>query len=563
MFRTFLAVLLANLFLLPCLVQAQPKPDKSGEAQVDEDLLPRTVFQVLLAEMALDRGKREVALGAYADLAKRSKDPRVLERAFDIALENRVFDLALDLSRLWVRIDPKSLRAQQALTTSLVQLDRLDELAAHIPAMIEQDKERLPGHLLYLNRLLARQPDRAAVSRLVQRVAAPYAGVPEAHYAVAVAALAAGETERATTEAAKALELRPDWELAALVYARARLKEGNAEVVRFLKEFLDKYPKAADARLMLARLLLAGKEYAGARQQFERILEDHPNNPEVLYPAAVLAMQQEDKTAARPLLERLLVSQFSDKSAIHYFLAVMDEEEQKLEAALAHFEQVIAGEHYLTARGRAALILARQGRIEESLVVLRRTAARSGEERLRLGMAEASVLREAKRIREAYELQDKMLKEFPDDTELLYEIALTAERLGQFDILEQRLRRLIELKPDNAHALNALGYSFADRAIRLDEAFVLIKKAFDLKPGDPFIMDSLGWVLFRQGKMTEALGYLQEAYKLRPDPEIAAHLGEVLWTLGRQEEAVALWRSAQEKNPTSEPLIRVLKKFQP
>lgn len=563
MFRTFLAVLLANFLLLPSFAQAQSIPEKSGRSYAEEDLLPRAVFQILLAEMALDRGKRELALGAYVDLAKRSRDPRVLERAFDIALDSRVFDLALDLSRLWVRIDPQSLRAQQALTTSLVQLDRLDELAVHMAAMIEQDKERLAAHLLYLNRLLARQSNRAAVSRLVEKVAAPYAGVPEAHYAVAVAALAAGEMERATTEAAKALELRPDWELAALVYARARLKEGNAEAIGFLKEFLDRYPKAADARLMLARLMLAGKEYTQARQQFQRILEDHPDNPEVLYPAAVLAMQQEDKAAARLLLERLLVSQFSDKSAIHYFLAVMDEEEQKLENALSHFEQVIAGEHYLTARGRAALILARQGRIEESLVVLRRTAARSGEERLRLGMAEASVLREAKRIREAYDLFDKMLKEFPDDAELLYEIALTAERLGQFDIMEQRLRRLIELKPDNAHALNALGYSLADRAVRLDEAYALIKKAADLKPDDPFIMDSLGWVLFRQGKITEALGYLQEAYKIRPDPEIAAHLGEVLWTLGRREEALALWRSAQEKNPTSEPLMSVLKKFQP
>ncbi len=563
MFRKLLIVLLAgSAFLLPA-VHARPAKAPAALQQGGEDLLPRAVFEVLLGEIALDRGKADVALSAYVDLARRSKDPRVLQRAFEIATDNRMFELALEMARLWSQSDPQSFRAQQAITAALVQLNRLDDLAPQIALMLERDKERLAEHLLYLNRMLARQPDRAAVNRLVRKVASPYAGIAEAHYAMAVAALAADEQQQARDEALKALELRPDWEPAALVHARALAKTAPAEAIAFLRRFVRNNPKAADARLMLARLLLGEKAYEQARAQFSRILEDYPDSPEVLYPAAMLALQQDDRVSARAMLEKLLAGPFPDKSTVHFYLGGIEEEEKQDGAALSHYQQVIAGDHYLGAKGRAALILTRQGRFDEALSMLRQSKAQTKEERFRLGLAEAGVLREAKRSGEAFEVLEQLLKESPDDPELLYESALTAERIGRLEVFEARLRRLIALKPDDAHALNALGYSLADRNVRLDEAYDLIKKASDLKPQNPFIMDSLGWVLFRQGKVKEGLQLLQAAYKLRPDPEIAAHIGEVLWVLGRQDEARAIWRSAAEQYPDNEALSATIKRFQP
>ncbi|MGE5384662.1 MAG: tetratricopeptide repeat protein [Betaproteobacteria bacterium] len=542
---------------------AKKPPVVKEAANPQEDLLPRSVFEVLLGEIALQRGNADVALGAYVDLARRSQDPRALARAIEIAGATQRYELALELSRQWAKVEPQSFQAQQALTTSLMLLNRTDELADQIAVMLERDKPRLAENLLYLNRMLARQPDRQAVNRLVEKVAAPYAGIAEAHYAMGLAALGAGDQVRARVESGKALELRPDWEGAALLRAQVLAKESPAQAAQLLEEFVDHNPKAADARLTLARLLLSEQKYGEARRQLDRVLEDYPNSPEVLYPAAMLALQQNDAAGGRLLLERLLASNFSDKSAVHFFLGQVDEDQKNLPAALAHYRQVTAGEHFVQARARAAQVLAQQGQVDDAVKLLKGTTGRTADEKARLAIAEAALLRDAKRYAEAYARLELALKSYPDNVDILYDTALMAERLGKMDVLEARLKRVLELKPDYAHALNALGYSWADRNLHLEEAAKLIQRARELAPKDPYIMDSMGWVLYRQGKLAEALETLEMAYKLSPDPEIAAHLGEVLWQLGRRDEALKLWRAAAEKSPGNEELLATMKKFQP
>jgi Flp pilus assembly protein TadD len=222
---------------------------------------------------------------------------------------------------------------------------------------------------------------------------------------------------------------------------------------------------------------------------------------------------------------------------------------------------VVAGEHRLAARLRGARLLGEQGKLEEARAHVRETRALSPADRVQLILAEAQLLRDGKRHREAYEFLEKALGEQPAQPELLYETALLAEKLGQLDVLERHLRRLIELQPDSAQAYNALGYSLADRNIRLPEAHELIAKALALAPEDPFILDSMGWVLYRTGDLAGALAHLERAYGQRPDPEIAAHLGEVLWHLGRRDEARRTWRDAAARNPDNEVLSEALRKF--
>lgn len=539
-----------------------PAPETTAAAAESEaDLAARTVYQVLLAEIALQRGKIEIGVGAYADLARRTRDAKVAARAAEVALIARQPELALDLGKLWVELEPDSQRARQAVSTALVLLNRIEELAPEISALLDQDKPNLGENLLRLNRMLARHGDKQAVQRLVDKVAAPYAGIAEAHVAMATAAANAGEHLRALSETSKALELRPDWEMAALLRAQLLSRQSAQDAIDFLAGFVRKSPGAKDARLALARLLIAEKRYDESRGHFDHLLKEYPDNPEIIYPVAMLALQANDPATGKVQLEKLLQSDFQDKATVHFFLGQIEEEMKNTDAALAHYQQVAAGEQYIPARGRAAQLLAQKGKFEEARQLVRGTVGRTPLEKTQLLQAEAQLLRETKRYDEAYALLANALKANPDDPELLYDSALIAERLGKFDVLESQLKRLLEIKPDHHHGLNALGYSFADRNIRLPEAFELIAKASTLAPNDPFIMDSLGWVLFRQGKREESLKTLEKAYGLKADPEIAAHLGEVLWSLDRRDEARRILRDAAKKNPENEALTDVIKKL--
>lgn len=528
----------------------------------DADLIPRTVFDVLLGEIALQRGAVDMALSAWVDLARRTADPRALSRAVEIATHAQQYDLALELARQWVKVRPDSLPAQQALTSTLILMNRTEDMGEQIAALLERDKESLTANLMRLPRVLARQTDKQAVQRVIDRVAKPYIGIAEAHVAMAIAAFAANDFPRARSESELALQLRPDWEYAALLVAQALAKDSNEEAIAHLQRFVASYPQAADVRITLARLLIGEKRYAEARAQFNRLLEERPNDPDALYPAAMLALQFNDKNQGRQLLERMLASNFADKSSIHYFLGQIDEDDRKPEAALEHYQQVIAGEQFLASRARIAQILRGQGKLDEAIMSLRATPGKTPKERTDLTITEAALLRDAKRHDEAFKLIETALRAQPDNTELLYEAALAAERVGKFELMEAHLQKLIKLKPDNAAALNALGYSLADRNIRLDEALRLINKASELSPKDAFIMDSLGWIKFRRGDLAEALTTLQAAYRLRSDPEIAAHLGEVLWQLNRRDDAQRVWRESAADFPENDTLQAVIRRFQ-
>jgi tetratricopeptide (TPR) repeat protein len=536
-----------------------PQPASS----YSRDLTARTVFQVLMGELALQRGEVDLGVSSYADLARRTRDPRVLERATEVAGFARQFELAHDLAKAWVEVEPDSIKARQVLTTLLVLLNRTDELAPQISTLLEQDKANLGDNLLRLNRMLVRHADRQSVLQLVEKVTAPYAGIPEAHFALATAAANASDPARAQAEIDKALKLRPDWEMAALLRAQLQARQSPGQAIDSLARFVERHPGAKDVRMTLARMLISEKRYDESRRHFDRLLVENPTNPEVLYPVAMLALQQNDTKTGKAQLEKLLQTDFPDKSTIHFFLGQIEEEQKNTDAALSHYQQVSAGDQFIPARGRAAQILAQQGKLNDARLVIQATPGRTDQERTQLLLAESQLLREAKRYEEAYAVLEKALAKQPDNTDLLYDAALMAERLGKQEMLETHLQRLIQLKPDHAHGLNALGYSWADRNVRLNEAHDLIARATTLAPEDPFIMDSLGWVLFRQGKLEESLKTLERAYKRKPDPEIAAHLSEVLWSLGRKDDARRLLREAVGKHPDNEVLTSAAKKFLP
>ena len=528
-----------------------------------EDLLGRTVFQVLLGELALRQGAVGLSVQAWADLAERTRDPKVIARAVEVAGFAGDNARALALVELWLSVEPESTAARQAQLALLVHARQVDQLQPHLVALLASDKENLGENLLHLNRMLARIPDKQAVLRLLDAVLPPYLELPEARFALAQAALAAGDEVRALRESEAALARKPDWDLAAIARAKLVARQDAEKGLGGLRRFVDAHPSARDARLALAQMLVAEKRLDDARLQYERLLKDFPEEPAVLYPAAILTLQHGDREAGIALLERLLATPFADRGSIHYLLGQIAQEAGQSEQAIEHYRRVVSGDRYVAARARIATILLEQGKNDEALRLLRDTRGATPGERAQLVLAEAQLHRDGGREDAAYATLRKALETDPDSPDLLYDAALTAERLALYEPMEFHLRRLLKKHPDHAHALNALGYSFADRNVRLDEAEPLLTRAVELAPEDPFIMDSLGWLQYRQGKLDAALQTLQAAYRIKPDPEIAAHLAEVLWQAGRQDEARRLLQEAQRNAPDNKTLGAVIKKYLP
>lgn len=542
------------------LAAEQAEPTAADARLPKQELTGQILYQFLLAELAGQRGQFALAASAYLDLAKTTRDPRIVKRAAEVALYAKQYEPALEAVRLWIELEPEAREARQMETTLLLAGGHIDELALRIGRELEQAAPRTGELLLQLAQALFRYPDKSVVARLFDKVTEPWLALPETHLLRAQAAAGINDHTRAAAEIDQALALRPGWELAALMKAD-QLPRGEPQLA-FLKQFLTAHSQAHDVRLGYARTLVAGKRYAEARAEFQTLLAARPDHPDVLFAVGVLSLQLNDAAEAERRLRRFVEIGRGDLDTARYYLGQIAEKDKRSDQALTWYQAVAAGEHLLPARMHAAQILLRQNKLDaarEQLVAAR--AAMPGDSRLLV--AEAQLLRDAGHHADAYALLAEGLAAQPDDPELLYETALAAEKLGYMDVLERHLRRLIELKPDSAQAYNGLGYSLADRNLRLDEAAQMIDQALVLAPGDPFILDSKGWVLFRQGKPALALEFLQKAYAQRPDPEIAAHAGEVLWALERRDEALKLWREAAKAHPENEALAATIKRFVP
>lgn len=543
--------------------QAEAAPPKRVEPLPDHVLTGQILYQVLVAEIAAQRGNIGLAVSAYLDLARATRDPRLARRAAEIALHGRDLGVAVQAARLWVDFDPESSSARQMLAGLLVSANRLDEVPPHVAKLLAQEGENIGDGLLRLNRLFARYPDKQAVMLMIDQLTLPYAGLAEAHFARAQAALNAGAWSRGLSEVDKALALRPDWDAATLLKAQLQHTEAPEKSLETLRGYLAGHPQAREIRLQYARALVGVRQYPQARTQFQKLLVDFPDNLDVIYAVAVLSMQLSDWTSAEENFKKLLDRDFVEADMVRLYLGQIAEERKQSDEAMRWYAQVAPGDQYLAAQMRIAQLLAKQGRLDAGLRHLREVKVASNADRLQLLLAESQLLRDGGKTAEAYELLSGKLTTQPEQPELLYETAMLAEKLGKYEVLEKNLRTLIRIKPDYAHAYNALGYSFAERNTRLSEAEALIKKALALAPDDAFIIDSLGWVLFRKGDAANALTQLQRAYAIRPDPEIAAHLGEVLWVLGRREDAKKIWQDAAKANPGNEALVEVVKRLSP
>ena len=494
-------------------------------------------------------------------LARATRDPRIAQRATELAVRAGSLKAAIDAAQWWVAVDERSVQARQALVALHLNAGQVELARPHLQRLLAAEGENVGGGFLQLGALFAKQPDRAQVLAVVRELASAHPGLREARLAVAQAAWSAGQFDLAQAEVREALRLSPDWELAALFEAQVLGRRSNAQAIGALESFVKAYPSAAEARLALARLYASEKRLPEARALFRSIAGESPDNLDASFAAGLLALQSGDHEEASGLLGRVLAGDPRDPDLVRYYLARSEEARGRLPQALEHYRAVGGGEHRFASQIGAATVLGRMGRVTEARDALSRVVPESLAERVQLTLAEVQVLRDARDLKAAYGVLEAALARTPDSPELLYEQALIAERLGRVDVLERNLRRVIEIQPGHAHAHNALGYSFADRNVRLDEAYALIDTALRLAPEDPYILDSMGWVLFRRGQSEQALDYLRRAWRGKPDAEIGAHLGEVLWSLGQREEARRIWDEALKVEAGNETLRATLKRL--
>ena len=522
---------------------------------------PEFIYKYLLGEVAGQRGDVTLASQLFLDLAKQTRDARLAERAARAAAYANQPAIALQASTLWVELDPNSIEAQQASSQLLVASGNFKQAMPHIKQLLTKADTRANG-FLFLNTLLANQKDKNEVLQAIQEVAAPYPALPEAQLAIAQAALIADKPDLAQTALAEAERLHPGWEIAAQMKGQLLYRESPQKAIAYYQDFLKQNPNANDVRMAYAKLLVNQKRHAEAKPEFVKLIDAAKGNAEISAVVGLLSLESQDYAGADKYFQQSIANGFKEPEQLYLYLGRSSELQKNDAKALAWYDKVPAeSPRYLESRLSAASIIARTKNLDTAIKMLDEVNDLTPEQQVIVIQTQANMLGQAKRNQESFDLMEKAVQNLPNSPELIYDYAMAAERLGKLDIMETELRKVILMKPDYAAAYNALGYSFADRNIKLEEAKSLIETALKLQPNDHYMLDSLGWVHYRLGNLALAVEILRKAYQTQDDPEIAAHLGEVLWKQGLQAEAKKIWNLALKEHPSNDVLVATSKKF--
>lgn len=570
---------------LPGCVQLSPAQEPvttdlaAAEAAVDAPTPSRLdaslMYELLLGEFSFNEGEPSQASAYLLDAARRTGEPALYKRAVEMAIQSRAGQPALDAVRAWRQAQPDAAEPRRYELQVLLALGRAGDTAEPLRAVLDTlESEERESFIIALPALYQRAPDKSAARHAIEQA---LAGALQDPALAPVAWTTVGRMRLQTGDRAGALaaavlgadaDARSQWPALLALQLFAGADEPRAEAV--IQRHLASPEAKPDVQLGYARALVVQGRLADAQAQLEALTRRWPDEAEGWLMQGLLQADARDDARAEASLQRYLELQRqqagTDRSAgpgqARLTLARIAERRGDTAQAEQWLAQVDAPDQLLAAQVERARLLARRGQLEQARQAIRAVPEQDADDaRLKL-LAEAQLLREHDHAAESYRMLQRALRDSPDDDGLLYDAAMSAERLDRLGEMERLLRRVIELKPDAAHAYNALGYALADRGLRLPEAKALIEKAAQLSPDDAYIQDSLGWVEFRLGQPDKARSLLEAAYRKRPDAEIAAHLGEVLWTLGEHEAARQSWREGLQLDPDNETLHEVLRRFQ-
>lgn len=528
--------------------------------QFSEDVLTRTI----MAELAMQRGENEEALKAYVALAQDTGNLSIIQRAMRLATFLRNSRVALDMGELWLAREPESTDARQMMAVQLVftgrYRDAMDQMSWLVDKGVDIDFRLIPARsandanaALILDALIAdfqalllRHPDTPSLRLGLAMLYEQNQQTQEAYDLVAVVARESNNDADIVMQEVRLLELLEQGDLAQ----------------RRLEEALQTNPEHKQLRFLYGRKLISEERYRDAKDQFTLLVEQDPRDFDMLYSLALLCMEVNMFEEARGYLQRLVANGQKLDDA-HYYLGFIDAQENRPDAAIAHLLQVKSGNNFLQALRNLTELMVKAGRYPEAQAHLQNARFRNADYNIPLLGMEASILIEQQQYEDAGKLLDSAIGAFPNNIQLLFQRSVLHQEQNDIPAMEADLRQIIMLDPANPVAYNSLGYTLADRTDRYQDAYELIRKAVELAPNDPAIIDSLGWVQFKLGMLDDARKNLERAYELFPDPEVAAHLGEVYWAQGDRAAANRVWRNALEVQPDSKFVLNAMERLNP
>jgi len=537
----------------------QPAPDVAGTPDAVADARTELMYRVLVGEVAGQRGDFDTSVEYYAIAAEGSDDPRIAERATHIGVYAGKYEVAQRAARRWAELSPMNMEAQQFAAMLTLRSGDADAALPYLESVLALAGDDREEGFAVVAQLLAREGQPELAARAMGLLAARYPNVATAQHGLAVLALSAGDHDTALAASERALELNPDLVEARIVQARALLGLGRVdEALGRVEAMLREMPRHHELRLTYARMLLDQQRYDDALAQFEQVAEARPGDGDLMFTIGLLNIEAKHYDAAETYLKRSLQSGRHVNQA-HYYLGRIAEEQGDLRQGVAWYLKVAGGEHHFEAQTRVALLFARLGHPDKARDHLDSLRERFPDDAslARIYLVEGQILGDAREYEAGMTLYNEALRLYPGNPDLLYARALMAEKVDRLDVLEADLRTLLERDPDNATALNALGYTLADRTDRYEEALDYITRALEQRPDDPAVIDSMGWVQYRLGNLDRAETYLRRAFERLPDPEVGAHLVEVLWVRGERAEARRLYADLIQLHPHSEPLLDV------
>lgn len=563
----FLRLSLLSLLLLLGACATVPQDDARFEERIGAGISAEasrraeTLYLLLAGELAGQKGQYDVALDAYMKLMRDSPDARLAERATQIALYAKQADKALETATVWLEQAPDNMAARKIVAMLLLKNGRYDEALAHLGQVLQGGGGDAETALVELVRMISQELSKEDAARVMAQLAERFPQRAEVRYAYALLAMEQGEVTLARAEVDQALRLHPDWARARVLQAQLAARAGDWAMAKaILQQALRVDPGNSHLRLVLAEQLVREGNHKAAEQQFRRILRKEPEHEDAAFGLAMALLQSHQEDAARKVLTHLAEgSRWSAQAA--YYLGLVESRHNHYEEALNWFEQVNSGALAMDAQVNAVSALMALHRDADAVEKLGQLRKRFPEEALRFFLMEAEILTRNGDYAGAFDVLTESLQALPGRPELLYTRALVAEHLDRLDVMEQDLNELLTQDPNDANALNALGYTLADKSNRYSEALSLLTRALALRPDEAAILDSYGWLQYRMGNHESAIEYLRRAYQHNQDAEIAAHLGEVLWVSGKRSEAKAVWRKAARQAPGNEYIKRVMEAF--
>ena len=524
------------------------------------DFEPEVLYQLLSAEIAAQRGRYDVTLVNYLQAAKTSNDSGVIERAMLIAQSLNADNAQQQLADLWLEKSPDNLQAHRVAAIQAVKRQQLETALFHMEEIMSQGED---ADFDSLAAMAARLPpaQQQELLSLYQRLAERHPDTPELEYSISLLLKITGAPEEALARLDNLLMQERDFQPAIILRGDLLYQtDQKKEALNYLTTNTRRFPANRQMGTLYGRMLINEGELQAAQDEFDRLVKRYPDTPGLRLSHALVALENKQTDLARNELTRL-IEQGHHTNEASYYLGRIEEQADNIIQAIGYYQSVEQGNYFFPALARASELQAQTGELDKALSHLQSLKQNNPDQTEKFWLLEINLLIDQGQTQQALSTADTALEAFPKNVEIRYARAMLLDSIEQHDNAEQDLRTILDIQPDSSVTLNALGYILTERTDRLDEARGYIERALALDPENPAILDSMGWVLFRQGKTTEALDYLSRAWAAYPDPEVAAHYGEALWVAGEEEQARIVWEEGLDTDPDHEILQKTIERL--